>query len=88
MQKKIIDKKKTGKEVEQCRHWRGESAPVCPGLIRILLARARMPECGVSEQRRSGNEEGERYRECGGAAVSWRDLEHKQSLELRWEHRA
>ena len=45
-------------------------------------------ECRVSEQRRSGNEEGERYRECGCAAVSWRDLEHKPSLGLSWENRA
>ena len=51
----------------QCRHWRGESAPVRPGLIRILPARARMTECRVSEHRRNGNEEGERYRDtvCG-----------------------
>ena len=58
----------------QCRHWRGESAPVRPGLIRILRDGERMPECRVSEHRRNGNEEGERYRASAAVLLCCRVL--------------
>ena len=59
---------------------------VCTSLPR---AHSHSPGSGENAECRSSAAVGMRKgRDTESAAVSWRDLEHKQSLELSWENRA